>query len=87
MTPWNLALKLMQLPPPVSISTRELILRTLAKSDNTVHGLRQAIFLTKGEVIYELGQLVKEGWVESRRELRGKNVTVVWSLIKEREAE
>ncbi len=87
MTPWTLALKLMQLPPPVRSDARDVLLKTLAKRDNTIQGIRQATCLGKGEIAYELGQLVKEGLVESRKELRGSNLAVVWGLVKERKDE
>lgn len=83
MIPWNLALKLMQLPPPAIRNTRDVLLQILAKRNNTVQGIRLATNLNNGEIRHALGQLAKEGLVKSKKELRGANMAVVWELVEE----
>jgi predicted Rossmann fold nucleotide-binding protein DprA/Smf involved in DNA uptake len=83
MTPWTLAVNLMQLPPPVSTTNEEAVLSMLRKRDNTLQGIRVSTGLKKLEVEDELRKLEKRGKVRSRQELRGKNVVNVWSLVKE----
>lgn len=83
MTPWALAVNLMQLPPPISTTNEEAVLKMLHKRDNTLQGIRVSTGLKKLDVEDELRKLEEHGRVRSRQELRGKNVVKVWSLVKE----